>query len=59
MSGAEQVSIRLPADVLARVDRAVYDRRRAKKAGRASRSSVIATLVAEALQPAAKPEDRS
>ncbi|WP_181832520.1 hypothetical protein [Bosea caraganae] len=58
MSGAEQVSIRLPTDVLARVDRAVYDRRRAKAAGRASRSSVIATLVADALQPATK-EDRS
>lgn len=59
MPEAAQVSVLLPADVLARIDRAVYDRRRAKKAGRASRSSVIATLVAEALQPAAKPEDRS
>lgn len=58
MSGAEQVSIRLPADVLARVDAAVYRRRRTKAAGRASRSSVIATLVAEALKPAKK-EDRS
>jgi len=59
MSGAEQVSIRLPVDVLARVDRAVYDRRRRRASGRASRSSVIATLVAEALQPVANQEDRS
>jgi len=59
MSGAEQVTVRLPVDVLARVDAAVYQRRRTKSAGRASRSSVIAALVAEALQPGAKQEVRS
>lgn len=58
MPGAEQVSVRLPADVLARIDRAVYARRRAKSTGRPSRSSVIATLVAQALSTA-KPEERS
>lgn len=59
MPGAQQVSVLLPADVIARIDRAVYDRRRTKAAGRASRSGVIATLVAQALPPASKPEDRS
>lgn len=59
MPGAEQVSVRIPTEVLARVDAEAYRRRITKAAGRPSRSGVIASLVAAALQPELKPESQS
>lgn len=56
MNGSSTVCLRIPDDLLLRVDERVFERRKHKEGGRAaSRTAVIIDLIADALvQPGAK-----
>lgn len=56
MNGTSAVCLRIPDDLLLRVDERVFERRKHKESGRAaSRTAVIIDLIADALvQPGAK-----
>ena len=56
MNGTSTVCLRIPDDLLLRVDERVFERRKHKANGRAaSRTAVIIDLIADALvQPGAK-----
>lgn len=61
MSSSSILSVHLPDDVVSKVDRIVFERRLAKKPGRAaSRSSVIADLLkAATVNPVANQKDEN